>query len=62
VLLRGGRIIDPASQRDEVGDVLIEDDLIVAVAPHIHAPPGAQVIDVQRLVVTPGLIDLHVHV
>jgi dihydroorotase len=62
VLLRGGRIIDPASQRDEVGDVLIEDDLIVAVAPHIHAPPGAQVIDVPRLVVTPGLIDLHVHV
>jgi dihydroorotase len=62
VLLQGGRIIDPASHRDEVGDVLIEDDLIVAVAPHIDAPPGAQVIDVQRLVVTPGLIDLHVHV
>jgi dihydroorotase len=62
VLLRGGRIIDPASQRDEVGDVLIEDDLIVAVAPHVDAPPGAQVIDVPRLVVTPGLIDLHVHV
>jgi dihydroorotase len=62
VLLRGGRIIDPASHRDEVGDVLIEDDLIVAVASHIDAPPGAQVIDVQRLVVTPGLIDLHVHV
>jgi dihydroorotase len=62
VLLRGGRIIDPASHRDEVGDVLVEDDLIVAVASHIPEPPGAQVIDVQRLVVTPGLIDLHVHV
>ncbi len=62
VLLRGGRIVDPASNRDEIGDILIEDGVIVAVAPHVHAPPGAQVVDVQRLVVTPGLIDLHVHV
>ena len=42
--------------------MLIEGDIITAVAPDIDAPAGAQLVDAQGLLVTPGLIDLHVHV
>lgn len=60
LLLRGGRVIDPASGLDEVLDVLIEDDHIAALL-----PPGktmaTEQIDVTGCYVTPGLIDLHVH-
>jgi dihydroorotase len=62
VLVRGGRVVDPAAGRDEIADVLIDAGRIAAVAPHIDTPDGAQVVDAKGLVVTPGLIDLHVHV
>ena len=62
VLIRGGRVIDPEAGRDETADVLVEGGRIVAVGPALDAPPGAEVIDARGLVVTPGLIDLHVHV
>ena len=54
--IRGGRVIDPASGRDEVGDVFIADGKFTA------APaPDAVEIDARGLVVCPGLIDMHVH-
>ena len=62
VVLRGGRVIDPAIGMDAVADVVVEGDRIVAVTPDAEAPPGAEVRDVTGCVVTPGLIDLHVHV
>ncbi|HSS09077.1 MAG TPA: amidohydrolase/deacetylase family metallohydrolase [Acidimicrobiales bacterium] len=73
LLLRGGRVIDPASGHDGKADVLIEGDRLADVdvgAPGLRAGLGAaradrpdtQVIDCSGLVVTPGLIDLHVHV
>src|SRR6478672_5981954 len=62
VMLQGGRVIDPAAGRDETADVLVRDGRIVAVGPGLVPPPGAQVIDVRGALVTPGLIDLHVHV
>ena len=62
LLVRGGRVIDPEAGRDEGADVLVDDGRIVAVAPQLDTPPDAQVIDARGLVVTPGLIDLHVHV
>jgi dihydroorotase len=62
VLIRGGRVIDPEARRDEIADVLVEGGRIVAVGAAVDAPPGAEVIDARGLVVTPGLIDLHVHV
>ncbi|HSS09139.1 MAG TPA: hypothetical protein VLL25_04590, partial [Acidimicrobiales bacterium] len=73
LLLRGGRVIDPASGRDGEADVLIEGDRLADVgvaAPGLRAGLGAaradgpdtQVIDCSGLVVTAGLIDLHVHV
>jgi dihydroorotase len=54
LLLKGGRVIDPASGRDAVGDVAIADGRIVAAL----AGKAERVIDAQGLVVAPGLIDL----
>ncbi|HEX6132554.1 MAG TPA: dihydroorotase [Longimicrobiales bacterium] len=61
LLLRGGRVIDPASSRDTTADVLVADGRIVDVATSLGSPDDAHVIDVDGLVVCPGLIDLHVH-
>ena len=60
IFLRGGRIIDPASGRDEVGDLLIEDGVISNVT---SLPPGSDipVVGAQGKIVAPGLIDMHVH-
>ncbi len=61
VLLKGGRIVDPAGGRDGDFDVLIDGDRIVRVGKGLPAD-GASVVDVPRgLVVCPGLIDMHVH-
>jgi dihydroorotase len=62
LLLRGGRVIDPASGRDAVADVLIRGDRIAEVGDLSRQDAAAQVIDCTGLLVTPGLIDLHVHV
>ncbi len=61
LLLRGGRILDPASGRDAIGDLLIVDGVIAAVGGTIAPPTGAEVLDLHGLVVTPGWIDLHTH-
>lgn len=62
LLLKGGRVLDPASNIDAVMDVAISGDRIAKVAADIPASTAAEVRDVKGLVVTPGLIDLHVHV
>ncbi|HZO83144.1 MAG TPA: dihydroorotase [Candidatus Binataceae bacterium] len=66
LLIRGGRLIDPANSRDEVCDVLIADGEIEAIVrtgnPQAGAAmPGAPVIDAAGWWVVPGLIDPHVH-
>src|SRR5579885_3677787 len=60
LLIRGGRVIDPASSHDAMADVLIEDSRIAAVAPRIE-PAGAEILDAGGLIVAPGFIDMHVH-
>ncbi|HWR43744.1 dihydroorotase [Sporomusa sp.] len=60
LLIKGGRIINPAEQMDAVGDILIEDGKIVALGQSCAAE-GAEIIDAAGLVVAPGLIDMHVH-
>lgn len=62
-MLRGGRVIDPASGTDAVRDVAVRDGRILAVAaPGSLAPePGWEILDVEGRVVTPGLVDLHGH-
>ncbi|MCU1458435.1 MAG: amidohydrolase [Actinomycetia bacterium] len=62
VLLRGGRVIDPALDIDGVADVLVRDGRIAEIGPALVPDDGMPVRDVSGLVVTPGLIDLHVHV
>jgi len=60
VLLKGGRVIDPASGFDAVADLLVANGKIAKIAPSISAD-GARVIDAGGLVVSPGFIDIHVH-
>jgi len=61
LLLKGGRVIDPANGRDGAFDVLIEDGRIAKVGRDLPVA-GAEVFEVARgWIVTPGLIDIHVH-
>jgi dihydroorotase len=61
LLLRGGRVIDPSRNLDDVTDVLIVDGRIAGVGRNQGTPDGAEVRDVRGLVVAPGLIDIHTH-
>ncbi len=60
ILIRGGRVIDPAQEIDEVADLAIKDGRIAAIGK--SAPKSAdEVVEAGGLVVAPGLIDMHVH-
>ena len=59
-VLRGGRVIDPANGIDRIADLVIGKDKILGL--DVPALDGAQVIDCTDCIVTPGMIDLHVHV
>ena len=60
VLIRGGRVIDPAQSLDQVGDVLLRDGLVTAIGPNLNADE-AEVIEATGQIVCPGFIDLHCH-
>jgi dihydroorotase len=60
LLIKGGRIIDPAGRTDRVGDLLLENGKVARIDDKLTAA-GAQTIDASGLIVCPGLIDLHVH-
>lgn len=62
LLLKGGHVIDPKNNRDEILDVAIADNKIAAVQKDIATDMAKKVIDVSGYYVTPGLIDMHVHV
>lgn len=55
-LFRAARVVDPASGRDEVADVVVENGVISS-----DAPSNATVLDCDGLVLAPGLVDLHTH-
>ena len=65
VLIKNGRVIDPASTTDRVADVLIIGGKIASVEPNLSAPvlhgEGLEIFDASGLVVAPGFIDMHVH-
>jgi dihydroorotase len=60
LLIKNGRVIDPASGRDETADVLIREGVVAAVGAGLAAA-GAEVFDAAGLVVAPGFIDMHAH-
>jgi dihydroorotase len=60
LLLRGGRLVDPASGHDGAADVLVEHGVVTEVDAGLRAA-GARVVDCGGLVVCPGFVDLHVH-
>ena len=62
LLLKGGHVIDPANHIDEVRDVGIFQGKIAAVEKNIPPDQAGKVVDVSKLYVTPGLIDIHYHV
>ena len=61
LLISGGRVVDPANSVDGPSDVLVVDGVVKAVGPGLAAPAGVERLDARGLVVSPGLVDLHVH-
>jgi dihydroorotase len=61
LLLKGGRVIDPANGVDQVQDLLIQDGKIARLGKGLKAADGPSVIDASGKVVCPGFIDIHVH-
>ncbi|MCB0689229.1 MAG: amidohydrolase/deacetylase family metallohydrolase [Saprospiraceae bacterium] len=62
LVLKGGHVIDPKNNRDEILDVAISDGKIAAVQKNINPSEAKKLVDVSGYFVTPGLIDMHVHV
>ena len=62
LLLKGGRVIDPAQKLDRTVDVHFMGGRVAAIGPDLAAGPGIPVRDVAGFLVVPGLIDLHSHV
>ena len=60
ILIRGGQVINPATQMDEVADVLIEDGVVKEIKKGIKSKAN-RTIDAKGCYVMPGFIDLHVH-
>ncbi|QBI55193.1 amidohydrolase family protein [Streptomonospora litoralis] len=69
LLLRGGRVVDPACGLDAVADVAVRGGRVAEVRPHASAPHGsdgaatdaAEVVDAGGRLVVPGLVDMHTH-
>jgi dihydroorotase len=61
LLIKGGRVIDPSQGIDEVVDILVEDGIIKGLGKHLKAEKGCETIEAAGFLVTPGLIDMHVH-
>ena len=63
ILFKGGRLLDASQSIDAEGDLLVADGRVAAISPgrSIDAPAAARVVDCGGKLVTPGLIDPHVH-
>ncbi len=61
ILIKNGRLIDPASKRDEIIDIAVENGAIIKIGKIKEEKGFEQIIDATNCVVSPGLIDIHVH-
>src|SRR2546427_6760093 len=61
ILIRGGRVLDPSRGVDEVTDLYLQDGKVEAIGRDLGRPEAALIVDAVGKVVSPGLIDLHVH-
>jgi dihydroorotase len=61
LVVRGGNIFDPVAGRFNRLDLLVADGKVARMAPTVEAPAGCQVVEASGLLVTPGLVDCHVH-
>ncbi|BDV42863.1 dihydroorotase [Geotalea uraniireducens] len=61
LLIKGGRVIDPSQGIDGTFDILVENGLVKEVGSMLPAPAGTETVDAAGLIVTPGLVDMHVH-
>jgi len=61
LVLTGGRVIDPATGRDETADIAFADGKVAEIGRDLPLR-DAEIVDVRGLIVVPGLIDLHTHV
>lgn len=61
LLIKGGRVIDPSQGLDEKLDILVADGKIKEIGKKLTAGKGVEAIDAKGMIVSPGLIDMHVH-
>ena len=61
LIIRNGRVVDPANHVDKIADVAVEDGIIREIAPGIQHGGAHEEFDASGLVVCPGFIDIHVH-
>jgi dihydroorotase len=62
IVIKGGQVIDPKNNINGPMDIAVKDGKIALVAKNIDAKEGVQVVNAAGMYVTPGLIDIHVHV
>ena len=60
-LLKSGRVVDPSQGLDEALDLLLVDGIVASIGKDISGPEDADIVDCSGLIVSPGLIDVHVH-
>ena len=61
ILIKGGRIVDPAQGVDMVGDLLLSEGKVAGLEKSVPSDNGTRVVDAAGMVVSPGFIDLHCH-
>jgi dihydroorotase len=61
LLFKGGRVVDPSQKLDGIKDLLLVDGKVAALDDSLETVPDAQEIDAAGMIITPGLIDVHVH-
>ena len=59
LLLKGGKLIDPSQNLNEIGDLLISDGKVDGIGGSITGPDDVEIVDCDGFIVSPGFIDVH---